>query len=141
MKKIHILYCFSWKVTFSMSKLNFWMFGFIETKRLNIDSFTNENWNTFKCHRIKVSRRNEKTLVVNNLLLIISYKNVEARALGHLENVNTFCDNLEQAMVQLGKNSSPSNIYNLIVKRSLFFCQNKKVQIIQRLPCITKLNK
>ena len=39
--KIHILYCFSWKVTFSMSKVNFWMFGFIETKRLNIDSFTN----------------------------------------------------------------------------------------------------
>ena len=38
-----ILYCFSWKVTFSMSKVNFWMFGFIGTKRLNIDSFTNEN--------------------------------------------------------------------------------------------------
>ena len=37
-----------------------------------------------------------------------------------LENVNTFCDNLEQAMAQLGKNYSPSNIYNLIVKRSLF---------------------
>ena len=30
-KKIHILYSFSWKVTFSMSKIN-WMFGFIETK-------------------------------------------------------------------------------------------------------------
>ena len=29
--------------------------------------------------------------------------------------------NLEQAMAQLGKNYSPSNIYNLIVKRSLFF--------------------
>ena len=48
----------------------------------------------------------------------MSYKNVKARALGHLENVNTFCDNLEQAMAQLGKNYSPSNIYNLIVKRS-----------------------
>ena len=70
---------------------------------------------------------------------IISYK--MARALGHLENVNTFCDNLEQAMAQLGKNYSPSNINNLIVKRSLFFCENKKVQIIERLPCITKLNK
>ena len=43
LKKIHILYCFSWKVTFSMRKVNFWMVGFIETKRLNIDSFTNEN--------------------------------------------------------------------------------------------------
>ena len=42
-EKNHILYCFSWKVTFSMSKVNFRMFGFIETKRLNIDSFTNEN--------------------------------------------------------------------------------------------------
>ena len=42
-EKIHILYCFSWKVTFSMSKVNFWMFGFIQTKMLNIDSFTNEN--------------------------------------------------------------------------------------------------
>ena len=28
-----------------------------------------------------------------------------------------------------------------VVKRSLFFCQNEKVQIIQRLPCITMLNK
>ena len=72
---------------------------------------------------------------------MISYKNVKARTLGHLENVITFCDNLEQATAQLGKNYSPSNIYNLIVKRSLFFCQNKKVQIIQRLPCITQLNK
>ena len=35
--------------------------------------------------------------------------NVKARALGHLENVNPFCDNLEQAMAQLGKNYSPSN--------------------------------
>ena len=43
LKKNHILYFFSWKVTFSMSKVNFWMFGFIETKRLKIDSFTNEN--------------------------------------------------------------------------------------------------
>ena len=60
LKKIHILYCFSWKVTFSMSKVKFSMFGFIETKRFNIDSFTNENWNKFKCHRSKVSRRKEK---------------------------------------------------------------------------------
>ena len=43
LKKIHILYCFSSKVTFSMSKVNFWMFGFIETKSSNIDLFTNEN--------------------------------------------------------------------------------------------------
>ena len=61
LKKIHILYCFSWKVTFSI-------FGFIETKRLNIDSFTNENWNKFKCHRSKVSRRKEKKFVVNKVL-------------------------------------------------------------------------
>ena len=59
--------------------------------------------------------------------------NAKGRALGHLENVNTFCDNLEQAMAQLAKNYSPSNIYNLIVKRSLFFLSNKKVQIIQSL--------
>ena len=45
--------------------------------------------------------------------------NVKARALGYLENVNTFCDNLEHAMANLGKNYSSSNIYNLIVKRSL----------------------
>ena len=109
------------------------MFDFIETKRLNIDSLTNENWNKFKCHRSKVSWRKKKIKFV--------VENVEARALGHLENVNTFCDNFEPAMAQLGKNYSPSNIYNLIVKRSLFFCQNKKVQIIQRWPCLTKLNK
>ena len=72
---------------------------------------------------------------------MIAYKNFEARVLGHLENVVTFGDNLEQAMAQLGKNYSPSNIYNLIVKRSLFFWQNNKVQSIQRLPCLTKLNK
>ena len=42
LKKI-ILYCFSYKVTFSMSKVNFWFFSFIETKSLNIDSFTNDN--------------------------------------------------------------------------------------------------
>ena len=52
---------------------------------------------------------------------MISYKNFNARALGHSENVNTFYDNLKQAMAQLGKNYSPWNIYNLIVKRSLFF--------------------
>ena len=46
-EKNHNLYCFFWKVTFSMSKVNFGMFGFIETKRLKIDSFTNENWNKF----------------------------------------------------------------------------------------------
>ena len=67
-EKIHILYCFSWKVTFSMNKVNFWIFGLITTKRLNIDSFTNENWNKFKCHRSKVSRRKEKKFVVNNVL-------------------------------------------------------------------------
>ena len=43
LKKIHILYCFSWKVTFSKSKVHFWMIGFIETKRLNINSVRNEN--------------------------------------------------------------------------------------------------
>ena len=69
-----------------------------------------------------------------------SYKNIKARALGHLKNVNKFYDNLEQAMSQLGKKYSLSNIYNLIVKKSLFFCQKKKVQIIQRLPCIANLN-
>ena len=37
LKKIYILYCFSWKVTFSMSKVNFWIYDFIETKTLNID--------------------------------------------------------------------------------------------------------
>ena len=68
--KNHILYCFSWKVTFSMSKVNFWMFGFIETKRLNIDSFTNENWIKFKFHRSKVFRRKEE----KKLLFIRYYK-------------------------------------------------------------------
>ena len=43
LKKNHILYCFSWKVSLSMNEVNFRMFGFIATKRLNIDSFTNEN--------------------------------------------------------------------------------------------------
>ena len=98
LKKIHILYSFSLKVTFSMSKVNFWIFGFIETKRLNIDLFTNENWSKFNCHRSVVSRRKEKNFVVNKVLYIISYKNAKARALSHLENVNTFCDNLEQAV-------------------------------------------
>ena len=29
-------------------------------KRFNIDSFMNKNWNKFKCHQSKVSRRKEK---------------------------------------------------------------------------------
>ena len=51
---------FKMRINFSMSKVNFWMFDFIQTKRLNIDSFTNENWNKFKCHRSKISRRKFK---------------------------------------------------------------------------------
>ena len=109
-----------------MSKVNFWMFGFIEIKRLNIDSFTNENFNKFVIG-VKFPGEKKKKFVVYKVLQIISYKNVKSRASGHLENVNTFCDNLEQAMTQLEKNYSPSNIYNLIVKRSFF--------------CITKFNK
>ena len=34
---------FTLQVTFSINKVNFWMFGFIKTKRLNIDSFANES--------------------------------------------------------------------------------------------------
>ena len=119
------------------------MFSFIETKRLNINSFTNENWNKFlSVIGVKFPGEKKKKFVVNKVLQIISFKNGKARVLGDLENVNTFCDNFEQAMAQRGKNYSPSNIYNLIVKRSLFFfCQNKKIQIIQRLPFLTKLNK
>ena len=40
---IYILYCCFYKVTLSMSKVNFLFFSFIETNRLNIDSFTIEN--------------------------------------------------------------------------------------------------
>ena len=40
-EKIYILYCFSSKFTISMSKINFWLFGFIETKMLK---FENEKW-------------------------------------------------------------------------------------------------
>ena len=40
-KKKIILFCFSYKVTFSMSKVNFWLISFVETKGLNIDSFMN----------------------------------------------------------------------------------------------------
>ena len=36
-----ILYYVSYKVTFSISKVNFWFFIFIATKSLNVDSFTN----------------------------------------------------------------------------------------------------
>ena len=51
--------------------------------------------------------------------------NAKARALGHLENVNTFCDNLEHAMAQLGKNYSPSNIYNFCKKEFVFLSKQK----------------
>ena len=80
LKKIHILYWFSWKVTFSVSKGNFWIFGFIETKRLNINSFTNENWNKFVMG-VKFTEEKKKN-VVNKVLWIIFYKNIKARALG-----------------------------------------------------------
>ena len=98
-----------------MSKVNFWMFGLIETKRCSVLL-------KIEMSLSKVSRRKK------SLLLIISYKNVKFHALGRLENVNTFCDNLEQAMAQLGKSYSPSNISNLIVKRSLCFVKIKKYE-------------
>ena len=37
-----ILYCFSYKVTFSMSKVSVWFFSFVETKSLNIDTYERE---------------------------------------------------------------------------------------------------
>ena len=61
--------------TFSMSKVNFWMFGFIETKRLNIDSFTNENFNKFVIG-VKFPGEKKKKFVVYKVLQIISDKNV-----------------------------------------------------------------
>ena len=63
---------------------------------------------------VKFPGKKKKKFFVNKVLQIISYKNVKARALGHSENVNTFGDNLEQAMAQLGKNYLPSNNCNLI---------------------------
>ena len=80
-----------------MSKVNFWIFGFILTKRLNFDSFTNENWNKFKFHRSVVSRRKEKKTPLikeeKNLLFSV-YRDaivwlkagVEDPALGQLSN-------------------------------------------------------
>ena len=43
-----------------MSRVNFWMFGFIETKRSNIDSFTNENG-------VKFPGEKKKKFVVNKV--------------------------------------------------------------------------
>ena len=40
---------------------------FIETKTLNIDSFTNEDKNKFECHQGKVSPEKKK-FVVNQVL-------------------------------------------------------------------------
>ena len=98
------------------------MFGFIETKRLKTIHLRTKIEISLSVIRVKFPEEMKKKFVVNKVIYIISHKNVKAQALGHLENVNTFCDNLEQAMAQLGKNYSPSNIYNLIVKRILFFC-------------------
>ena len=36
LKKIHILYCFSCKVTFSITKVNFCIFDFIATKSIHL---------------------------------------------------------------------------------------------------------
>ena len=63
MEKNSILYCFSWKVTFSISKVNFWMFGIIETKRSNIDSFTSEN-----SIGVKFRGEKKKKFVANKVL-------------------------------------------------------------------------
>ena len=52
---------------------------------------------------VKFSGEKKKKFVVNKVLLIISYKNVKARALGHLENENTFCDNLNRPWHNSGK--------------------------------------
>ena len=53
------------------------MLRFIETKKWNIDSFTNENWNKFG---VKFPGEKKKKFVVNKVLKIISYNNVKARA-------------------------------------------------------------
>ena len=66
-KKI-MLYFFSYKVIFSMSKVHFWFFSFIKTKSLNIDSFTNENKNKF------VSSGQSFSGEKKSLLLIRYYK-------------------------------------------------------------------
>ena len=58
-KKI-ISYCFPYKVTFSMSKVNIRFFSFIETKSLNIDLFTNESQYKFKFHGGEVSPEKRK---------------------------------------------------------------------------------
>ena len=55
-----ILYCFSYEGTFTMSEVIFWFFCFIETKGLNIDSFSNENQNELSVIGVKFLRRKEK---------------------------------------------------------------------------------
>ena len=145
----------TYKVQILLKKKSYFLLFFLESyffykqsKFLDVLFYWNKLWINLRM-KIEISLSiievkftgEKKKFVFNKVLLIISYKNFKARASGLLENVNTFCDNLKQAMTQIGKNYPPSNIYNLIVKRSSFICQNKKVQMIQRLPCITKLNK
>ena len=48
---------------------------------------------------------------------------------------------LKQATAQLGEKLFVVEYLQFNCKKEFVFCQNKKVQIIQRLPCITNLNK
>ena len=93
--------------------------------------------------RITFAKFAYRFAVVNSITVSDSWKKkpVHGQALVAFflqtrEYVNTFVDNLEQVIAQLGKNYSLSHIYNLIVTRSSFFYQNQKVQIIQTLLCI-----
>ena len=65
--KIHILYCFSWKFTFSMSKVNFWIFGFIETKRLNIDYLRTKMEISLSVIGVKFPGGKKKKFVINKV--------------------------------------------------------------------------
>ena len=52
-----------------MNKVNFWMFGFIKTKRLNIDSFANENWKSLSVIGVKFPGEEKKKFVVNKVII------------------------------------------------------------------------
>ena len=89
-----------------MSKVYFWFFSFIETKSLNIDLFTNENYISLSVIGFKFLRRKEKNFLVNKLLWIMAYKNVKAHTLGHLRaatnNANS-CLGLSCGCAMLGQ--------------------------------------
>lgn len=137
------------KVTFSMSKVNFWSFSFIEIKRLNLDWFTNKNSDKFKDLLVKVSPKKKE----NILLLIRYYKQCFIRVSKPMPWATTLKISAKKWKILEKWRKTYNRRRNLLFfyfhnknlipiwLNTIFLWQNEKIQIVQKLHWIKILNK